>query len=294
MGSLRNGRRDPTVRMEPDSLWKAAHTPEGPVTVHLSRHPEGCQVRAWGEGAAWSLARAEHLLGLHDRPEEFLPGEQPLRDLALRFAGMHLARQPWVADVLVGVVLAQRVSGVEAKGSFEELVRRHGEPAPGPADLRLPVPPKRLAALSLNDFFALGVDRQRALTLKEVGWYAKKLDAAAELPFDQARRRLLAVRGIGPWTTEMAMGYALGDPDALVLGDYNLPHTVAFALTGQARGDDELMARLLEPYRGHRFRALRLLKAGGIKAPRRGPRMAFPGPPGPPPWKRIPGVGREK
>jgi hypothetical protein len=33
------------------------------------------------------------------------------------------------------------------------------------------------------------------------------------------------------------------------------------------------MLELLEPYRGHRGRVLRLLLAGGIAAPRRGPRL---------------------
>jgi hypothetical protein len=33
------------------------------------------------------------------------------------------------------------------------------------------------------------------------------------------------------------------------------------------------MLELLEPYRGHRGRVIRLLEAGGITAPRFGPRM---------------------
>jgi len=66
---------------------------------------------------------------------------------------------------------------------------------------------------------------------------------------------------------------ALGDRDSVSLGDYNLPNTVSWALAGEPRGTDERMLGLLEPYRGHRARVLRLLAAAGITAPRFGPRM---------------------
>jgi hypothetical protein len=47
---------------------------------------------------------------------------------------------------------------------------------------------------------------------------------------------------------------------------------VAWALAGEPRGDDARMLELLDPYRGHRGRVLRLLAAGGVVAPRFGPR----------------------
>lgn len=57
------------------------------------------------------------------------------------------------------------------------------------------------------------------------------------------------------------------------LGAYNLPHTVAYVLAGEARASEERMLELLEPYRGrHRFRVIRLLWMNGVSAPRRGPR----------------------
>ncbi len=49
---------------------------------------------------------------------------------------------------------------------------------------------------------------------------------------------------------------------------------VAWALAGEARGTDERMLELLEPYRGQRGRVLRLLELAGVRAPRYGPRMA--------------------
>jgi 3-methyladenine DNA glycosylase/8-oxoguanine DNA glycosylase len=77
-----------------------------------------------------------------------------------------------------------------------------------------------------------------------------------------------AVRGIGVWTTEMTMGFGYGDPDALPLADLHLPHLVTWALARERPGTDERMAELLEPYRGQRFRAVRLLLDAGIVVPR--------------------------
>jgi 3-methyladenine DNA glycosylase/8-oxoguanine DNA glycosylase len=93
------------------------------------------------------------------------------------------------------------------------------------------------------------------------------------MPIADATRRLCAIPGIGQWTAAEVAGVAFGDPDAVSLGDYGLPHLVSYALAGEPRGTDERMLELLEPYRGNRGRVLRLLSAGGIDAPRRGPRL---------------------
>ena len=78
---------------------------------------------------------------------------------------------------------------------------------------------------------------------------------------------------MGHWTAAEVALVALGDPDAVSVGDYHLPHVVSWALAGEARGSDERMLELLEPYRGHRGRVIRLLTLAGVTAPRFGPRM---------------------
>jgi 3-methyladenine DNA glycosylase/8-oxoguanine DNA glycosylase len=64
------------------------------------------------------------------------------------------------------------------------------------------------------------------------------------------------------------MGFVLGDPDAVPVGDLHLPHEVGWALAGEPGADDARMLELLDPYRGHRFRVLRLLMAAGRVRPR--------------------------
>jgi hypothetical protein len=65
------------------------------------------------------------------------------------------------------------------------------------------------------------------------------------------------------------LGYGAGDTDAAIPADLHLPHLVCYALAGEAEGSDERMMELLEPFRGHRFRIIRLLYASRLSIPRR-------------------------
>jgi len=113
---------------------------------------------------------------------------------------------------------------------------------------------------------------RRANVLRHAAARADRLEEAGAMDLASARRRLLAFPGVGPWTAAEVAVVALGDADAVSVGDYHIPNTVAWALAGEPRADDERMLELLEPYAGHRGRVIRLLEAAGISAPRYGPR----------------------
>ena len=87
-----------------------------------------------------------------------------------------------------------------------------------------------------------------------------------------AQRRIRAIKGLGVWTAAYVRRVAWGDADAILVGDYHQKNLVTYALTGRPRGTDEEMVELLEPYRPHRGRVVRLIAAAGIKAPVFGPR----------------------
>lgn len=274
------GPHDPSQRLDAGHYWKATRTPEGPATLHLARSAEDTlTAEAWGPGAAWVLAWAERVAGAQDQPELLVPQDERVRAWLRAVPGLRRPRVPWIHEVLVQVVLQQRVSSTEAFASYARLVRQHGEPAPGPAELRLPVAPRTLAYLPDDALTRAGVDHQRSQCLRAVGLVARRVDELAEAELPEVRRRLAAIRGVGPWTVETTVAFARGDPDAVPPGDYNLPHTVAYGLAGEARGDDARMLALLEPYRGQRGRVIALMEAAGVRAPRYGPRLRPAGPP---------------
>jgi 3-methyladenine DNA glycosylase/8-oxoguanine DNA glycosylase len=79
--------------------------------------------------------------------------------------------------------------------------------------------------------------------------------------------------GVGPWTVAEVSRLALGDPDAVSVGDFHLPNLVGWVLAGEARCDDARMLALLEPYRGQRGRVQLLIEASAVREPAFGPRM---------------------
>jgi len=265
---------DPACRRRPGRLWKAARTPDGPVTLRLERTPGGVGARAWGPGADWALERAPALAGLRDDPSGFAPPPGPLAALARRGRGIRLSRSPWVFDGLAEYVLQQRVTFRDAARAHRRLIEAQAAPAPGPPGLLLPLAPSDWLRLADADLRRAGVDSQRARTLRAAARAARRVDSAFDRDVDAARRLLASVPGCGAWTVEITMGFVGGDADAVPTGDLHLPHQVGRALAGEPGADDARMLELLEPYRGQRGRVQRLIEASGIAAPRYGPRMA--------------------
>jgi 3-methyladenine DNA glycosylase/8-oxoguanine DNA glycosylase len=173
-------------------------------------------------------------------------------------------------------VLEQKVQTAEAQASYRILAARHSDAAPGPTTgigLKLPPDPRTLAALPYWHFHRAGVEKRRTDTVRRVALCARRLDETAGGDPADTYARMTAIPGIGPWSAAEVGMRALGDADAVPVGDYHLPHLVAFGLTGEPRGTDERMLELLEPYRPHRARVIRLLVTSGIRPPRYGPRM---------------------
>ena len=264
-----------------DGLWRATRTPDGGATLHLQPRAGGeVAARAWGPGGGWAVDHVPDLIGDTDDVASFAPPRgSRVEAIATRLPGLRIPRTRAVAEFLVPVVLEQKIIGKEARRTYASLVRRFGEPAPGPAGvvppgLRLPPAPEVLAAVPSFAFPRLGVEAKRADTLRRVAGEAARLDECVDVPLPEAHRRLRLVPGVGAWTAAEVAIVALGDRDAVSVGDYHLPNLVSWALAGEPRGADDRMLELLEPYRGHRARVLRLLATGGPRRARRGPRYA--------------------
>ncbi len=273
-GSGTRGRRTAVSRVATDgALWRAARTPEGPVTARFSKDGDGVAVHAWGDGADWMTTAASGWIGADDSLDGFEPVGLIL-ELHRRMPGLRIGRSGLVFDAIVPTVLAQKVTGKEAGRAWASLVRAFGEPAPGPPEAGLVLPPSAevLGALPYQDFHPHGVEMRRANVIRGLAAGARRLERAAVVPLPDAYAVLRSFPGVGPWTAAEVAGVALGDPDAVPVGDYNIPNMVAWALAGEARGTDERMLEMLAPNAGHRGRVIRLLEAAGMSAPRFGPR----------------------
>lgn len=169
----------------------------------LSRQVAGIDLSSLSAGADWLAAADPRLAALLETY-----GPPPLWPREEGFA------------TLVRIILEQQVSLASAAAAYDNLSRAIGRVEP-------------VAFLELDD-----------VTLREIGFSRQKagycrglaeavlggsLDLASlgSMEDDSARRHLTALRGIGPWTAEVYLLFALRRPDAWPTGDRALVVSMA-------------------------------------------------------------------
>lgn len=314
------------LRTGPGSWWRAEPGARGPLLLEVAAEGQGAgaavRLGVWGppatpaEEVESALAATAAWAGFADQPPEdfgdLVGGHPLLRRLHRHLGTPRLAALPRAFESLGRGVLGQLVQGVEGQRSMRQVAALAGEPARAAA---APSGPDRSAAVGygrsgdreIGDGLwtwptpdALG--RTPAWALRRCGIAlkgARALHAAALAPdrlehaaqvrdWPRLDALLRALPGVGPWTSAETR-LALGDADAVSVGDYNLPAVVGAALgpagddrrTGPGgRWTDEDMLALLAPYAGQRARVIALLMRGAVAGlhrypPRRAPRAAL-------------------
>ena len=276
---LRRGGLDPTLRIDGTGIWRTSLTPEGPATLRLTVESRGSvNASAWGAGAEWAVAQVPELLGTDDDWSGLDSSSHPLLDRTRRAVpGLRIPRTAMVFESLVPAVLEQRVVGADARQSWQQLVTKFGSAAPGPAPdgMRICPPALEWGRIPSWEWHLAGVDPGRAATIGA----AVRVAAGLQRTVDAGRggpavtSALRTVPGIGVWTAAEIVQRAHGDPDTVSVGDYHLAALVGWALVGR-KVDDDGMLELLEPWRGHRHRVVRLIESSGFRKPRFGPRAS--------------------
>lgn len=255
------GRRAvPGVEQSGDGVYRRS--------LRLEHGPGVVELRPGGEGyvqarfrlddlrdLAAAIQRSRVLLDLDSDPHSVADVLQ--RD-ALLGALVHATpgrRVPGAVDgheLAVRALLGQQVSLRGAATLAGRLVARHGEPLQRPLGAVTHVFPSA-QALTEIDPAALAMPLARGHALLGL---ARALDRG-ELTVDagadrtDARRRLLELPGIGPWTAEYIAMRALRDPDAFLAGDLGVRHAL------QRLGHDDrpraaqALAERWRPYRAY-------------------------------------------
>jgi 3-methyladenine DNA glycosylase/8-oxoguanine DNA glycosylase len=288
LAPFRYGNGDPTTTLSATDFWRATRTPDGDATVHLrmmsqpvkndraglTSRPRHVVVRAWGAGGQWMLDRAPALLGEADPGHVFDDAHPAILHAQRNHPNVRFGASHDLFHELIPAILGQRITGGEALRQWATLVRRLGEPAPGPMPrLMLPPTAQRLATQPVWWFHPLGIEAKRAAAIIASARHASKMWDWADGGSTLAAARLQLIRGVGVWTVANAVGIGLGDPDAVEVGDFHVKHIVCFALDGTPRGTDERMLELLAPYAGQRNRVVKLLLADGHRERAFGPRQ---------------------
>jgi AraC family transcriptional regulator of adaptative response / DNA-3-methyladenine glycosylase II len=173
-----------------------------------------------------AISRCRRLLDLDADPQaviDVLESDAVLAPVVAKAPGQRIPRTVDEAELAVRTVLGQQVSMKAARTHAGRLVTAYGQPvqdANGALTHTFP----SIEQLGDIDPAHLAVPRSRRRTL--IALIAGLADGSVVLnagcDWDAARRQLLALPGIGPWTAEVIAMRGLGDPDAFPVSDLGL------------------------------------------------------------------------
>ncbi len=202
--------------------------PHGPGLVALRPGAEhiGCQLTlADLRDLATAISRCRRLLDLDADPvavDDLLRADEALAPLVDKAPGRRVPRTADAAEFAIRAVLGQQVSTAAARTHAGRLAAAFGEPVQDPAGglTRLFPEPAALAGAD-PDGSSVAVPRSRRASLAALiaALAAGRIDLSAGGDWAEARLRLAALPGVGPWTVETIAMRALGDPDAFPATD---------------------------------------------------------------------------
>ncbi|MGW0900156.1 AlkA N-terminal domain-containing protein, partial [Streptomyces goshikiensis] len=197
--------------------------PYGTGVVALTPQPDhiGCQLALTDlRDLTIAISRCRWMLDLDADPEavdDQLRSDPLLAPLVDKAPGRRVPRTVDAAEFAVRAVLGQQVSTAAARTHAARLVTAYGEPVADPDPegglTHLFPSPQALAALD-PESLALPRSRRTTLTTLVAALADGSLPLGIDSDWDDARARLNALPGFGPWTTEVVAMRALGDPDA--------------------------------------------------------------------------------
>jgi AraC family transcriptional regulator of adaptative response / DNA-3-methyladenine glycosylase II len=215
---------------------------------------------------AAAVSRCRRLLDLDADPlgiGQALASDRGLRTLVTAHPGRRVPGSVDGEETAVRAVLGQQISVAGARTIAGRIVRALGEAVPEADSVTHAFP--SAAALAEADLTGFGLTGSRQRTLRELARRLAtgvlRLDVGADR--DEARRLLLEIPGIGPWTASYVALRALGDPDVLPAEDLGLLQAARrLGLATSARD----LAACAERWRPWRSYAAHHLWAAGTQA----------------------------
>ena len=194
-----------------------------------------------------AVGRMRRLLDLDADPvaiDEALGDDPALAPLVAATPGLRAAGSVDPAETIVRAIIGQQVSVAGARTVTGRLAGAVAEPLAVEHPVLTHVFPS-LDRIATADPSVFPMPTARAATLQRVGRLVTDGDLVIDTGIDRAAaiERLLAVKGIGPWTAEYVAMRGLGDPDVFLGTDLGVKHALA------AIGVDAADAERWRPWR---------------------------------------------
>jgi AraC family transcriptional regulator of adaptative response / DNA-3-methyladenine glycosylase II len=228
----------------------------GDARLELDTPARGSKALRAGD-AAEALAIVRRLLGLARSSDEFELQVGSVPELAPLLEGRRGLRIPLVADPfdgLIWVIVGQQISLPFAYALRRALIEMLGEPAG--SGLSTPPTPEAVAGLDLERLTAERYSRRKAEYLvgvaQQIAAGELRLDRLALASAPAVEERLLAVRGLGPWSVQYLLMRVFGFEDCLPVGDAGLARALErFFALGEPTGGRR-MQELMAPFAPYR------------------------------------------
>ena len=160
-------------------------------------------------------------------------------------------RPPGFASLLRAIV-AQQVSAASAAALWARLVAAID-----------PLAPEAVASLEVDALRKLGLSRQKALyargLARDILDRRIDLDLVPALDDEAAIAHLIQIKGIGRWSAEIYLLFALGRADVFPAGDLALAIAMQRLKRLRQRPDPKRLIKLAEPWRPYRGAAAQFL-----------------------------------
>jgi len=169
---------------------------------------------------------------------------------ALALTGpLPLRRRPQGFAALLDALVSQQLSVAAADAIWARMQA---------AGLTAPAPLRDAPEMSLA---ACGLSRQKIGYVRALAAAELDFEALAGLPEEDVVTELTRIRGIGRWTAEIYVMFALGRADAFAAGDLALQESARLLLGLSARPREPELRELASPWAPWRGVAARLLWA---------------------------------
>jgi len=250
-------------RVEGDRVLKLLKVGDKPVLFSVKPESRGLRVQLLtpntGKGITSTIRQyVRYWFDLETDLKPFyqLAKADPLlKDLVKRYAGYRIIGQPELYESLVWAVLGQQINLSFAYQLKQRMVETYGPHVsfngqtyyafPAPADM-MKVP--------AEDLLALQFSRQKAAyTIGISAAFAQgelSTDLIAALPFQEAKEKLIQVKGIGNWTANYALMKSFRYPEAFPLEDAGLHNAIKNKLGLRAKPSVTRVKTLFKRYRG--------------------------------------------
>lgn len=204
-----------------DTYRRVLRLPHGTGIVALTPHADHIECRLSLDDLKdlpTAISRCRRLLDLDADPEavdNLLAGDPALRVAVRRSPGRRVRRTTDEHEMAIRAVLGQQISTAAARTHAARLVSTLGSPVEDPEGGLTHAFPLAEQLVELDpDQLGLPRARRRSLIALADALANGSLDLGAGADWVEARESLMALPGIGPWTTGIIAMRVLGDPDA--------------------------------------------------------------------------------